>query len=41
MQVSITLSPIFDSSGKIVAVSCISRDITESKKAEELLKSKL
>ena len=31
----------FDSSGKLVAVSFISRDITERKKAEEILKLKL
>ncbi len=35
INVSITLSPIFNSSGKFVAVSCIGRDITEGKEAEE------
>jgi PAS domain S-box-containing protein len=37
INVSITLSPIFNSSGKFVAISCIGRDITEGKKAEEKL----
>jgi PAS domain S-box-containing protein len=34
---SITLSPIFDSHGKLVAISGIARDITERIKAEKLL----
>ena len=38
INVSITLSPIFDSSGKFVAISCIGRDITEGKDAEEKLR---
>jgi len=38
INVSITLSPIFDSSGKFVAISCIGRDITEGKEAEEKLR---
>jgi PAS domain S-box-containing protein len=37
IKVSITLSPIFDSSGKFVATSCIGRDITEGKAAEETI----
>jgi PAS domain S-box-containing protein len=37
INVSITLSPIFDSSGKFVSVSCIGRDITKGKEAEEKL----
>jgi PAS domain S-box-containing protein len=37
INVSVTLSPIFDSSGKFEAVSCIARDITERIKAEEAL----
>ena len=41
INVSLTLSPIFDSSGKFVSISCIGRDITEGKKAEELLKMRL
>ena len=41
INVSITLSPIFDSSGKFVAISCIGRNITEGKEAEKLLKFKL
>ena len=32
---SINLSPVFDSSRKLVAISAITRDITESKKAGE------
>ena len=37
INVSITLSPIFNSSGKFVAISCIGRDITEGKEAEKKL----
>ena len=37
IDVSITLSPIFDDSGKLVAISNISRDITERKTAERKL----
>ena len=39
INVSITLSPIFDSSGKFVSISCIGRDITEGKVAEEKLRA--
>ncbi len=38
INASITLSPVHDTSGKLVAISTIARDITESKKAEEELK---
>ncbi len=38
INVSLTLSPIFDASGKLTAISVIARDITKSKKAEEKLK---
>ena len=41
INTSVTLSPIFDTSGKFVAISCIARDITERKKAEENLRLKL
>jgi PAS domain S-box-containing protein len=37
VNVSATVSPVFDSHGKLVAVSAISRDITERIKAEKLL----
>jgi len=37
INVSNTLSPVFDSSGKLIAISTISRDISESKKAEKKL----
>jgi PAS domain S-box-containing protein len=37
IYVSITLSPVFDSYGKLIAISFISRDITERKKIEEKL----
>jgi len=37
INVSVTLSPIFDASGELVAVSAIARDITERIKAEEAL----
>ena len=40
INASVTLSPVFDASGKFVAVSCIGRDITERKKAEETSKLK-
>ena len=38
INVSITLSPVFDTSGELVAISTIARDITERKRAEEDLK---
>ncbi len=41
INVSVTLSPVFDASGKLVAISTIARDITESKKAEARLKETL
>ena len=41
INTSITLSPVYDKSGNFTAVSCIARDITESKMAEEILKLKL
>ena len=37
IYVSITLSPVFDSYRKLIAISFISRDITERKKIEEKL----
>jgi PAS domain S-box-containing protein len=37
MNESVTLSPIFDASGKLMAISAIARDITERVKAEKLL----
>ena len=37
ITVSITVSPIFDTSGKLVAISVIARDITERIKAEKSL----
>ena len=37
INVSITLSPVFDVSGKLVAISAITRDITKMTKAEKLL----
>ncbi|HIH94553.1 TPA: PAS domain S-box protein [Methanosarcina acetivorans] len=38
IHVSITLSPVFDSCGKLTAISFISRDITERKRVEEKLR---
>jgi PAS domain S-box-containing protein len=38
VNVSITLSPVFSSSGELVAVSTIARDITERKRTEEVLR---
>ena len=38
INISITLSPIFDASGKLVAISAITRDITERKQAEKALR---
>ncbi len=40
INVSVTLSPIFDQSGKFVAISCIAGDITEKKIADKLLHEK-
>ena len=37
INVSLTLSQVFDTSGKLTAISVIARDITRSKKAEEKL----
>jgi len=38
INISITLSSIFDSSGKFVAIYCIGRDVTEGKEAEEKIR---
>ena len=38
IEVSITLSPVFDSHGKLTAISFITRDITEQKMYEERLR---
>jgi len=38
IDISVTLSSVFDDSGKIIALSAIARDITERKKAEEALR---
>ena len=38
INVSVTLSPVFDKSGKLVAISTIARDVTENKKAEEAIR---
>ena len=38
IDVSLTLTPIFDSQKKLVAISGVSRDITEQKKAERVLR---
>jgi PAS domain S-box-containing protein len=37
INVSVALSPVFDLSGRLAAISVIARDITERKKAEESL----
>jgi PAS domain S-box-containing protein len=37
INVSVTLSPVFDASGELVAISAIARDITERIKTEEAL----
>jgi len=37
INVSITLSPVFDVSGKLVAISSVTRDITKMNRAEKLL----
>ncbi|HLJ10934.1 MAG TPA: PAS domain S-box protein [Planctomycetaceae bacterium] len=39
LDVSLTISPVRDSQGRIVAVSKIARDITASKRSEEALRS--
>ncbi|MDQ1276442.1 MAG: hypothetical protein QG610_2020 [Euryarchaeota archaeon] len=40
VNISVTLSPVFDSSGKLVAISNIAGDITEKKISENLLHEK-
>ena len=41
INASITLSPILDISGRLMAISTVTRDITDIKKAEEMLRLKL
>ncbi|WP_286244365.1 MASE3 domain-containing protein [Methanobacterium ferruginis] len=41
INASITLSPVFDISGKMVKISIIARDITDTKKAEDEIKRAL
>ncbi|MDD5437131.1 MAG: PAS domain S-box protein [Candidatus Omnitrophica bacterium] len=38
IHVSLTISPIYDTSGRMIGISTISRDITEQKITEELLR---
>jgi len=38
INVSVTFSPVFDTSGKLVAISTIARNITERKRSEEALR---
>jgi PAS domain S-box-containing protein len=38
IDVSLSLSPVYDTSGKLTAISIIARDITERKKMEEKLR---
>jgi len=38
LNVSLTVSPIKNATGETIAIACISRDITERKKTEELLR---
>jgi PAS domain S-box-containing protein len=38
IQISLSISPIQDTSGKVIAASSVQRDITEKKQAEELLR---
>ena len=37
IEVSLTLSPVFDESGRILGVASISRDISQQKKVEKAL----
>ena len=38
INVSVTLSPVFNASGELIAISAIARDITERRKADEALR---
>ena len=38
INISVTLSPVFDSTGKLIAIAAIARDITKRKKGEEALR---
>jgi len=39
VDISLTISPVKDASGKVIGTSAIARDITEQKRAEEALKN--
>jgi PAS domain S-box-containing protein len=39
IDVSITVSPMFDAAGKVIGASTIARDITERKRAEDMIKT--
>ena len=41
INASITLSPVFGTSGRLIAISTVTRDITELKETEKMLKLKL
>lgn len=41
INASITLSPVFDTYGRLIAISTVTRDITDIKKAEEMLRLKI
>jgi PAS domain S-box-containing protein len=38
INISVTLSPVFDSTGKLIAISAIARDINENTKAKEAMR---
>lgn len=41
VDISLTMSPVFDESGEVAAISVIDRDITERKRVEQIMQARL